>query len=78
MLYIDQPVQVGFSYDIQTNGTLDLESGNIIPDSNTEGPLNKKRNVWQSNTPVHCQHHRQRRAASLELCPGVAPRVRRL
>ncbi|KAI9781133.1 MAG: hypothetical protein M1835_004356 [Candelina submexicana] len=29
MLYIDQPVQVGFSYDVPTNGTLDLTSGNV-------------------------------------------------
>ncbi|KAI9808965.1 MAG: hypothetical protein M1826_003943 [Phylliscum demangeonii] len=29
MLYIDQPVQVGFSYDTPTNGTVDEVSGNI-------------------------------------------------
>ncbi len=42
MLYLDQPVQVGFSYDSLVNGTLDLVSGNItklkeadpIPESN--------------------------------------------
>ena len=30
VLYIDQPVQTGFSYDIMTNSFLDLKSGNII------------------------------------------------
>ncbi|KAI9853762.1 MAG: hypothetical protein M1824_000912 [Vezdaea acicularis] len=29
MLYIDQPVQVGFSYDVPTNGTLDPVSSNV-------------------------------------------------
>ena len=29
MLYLDQPVQVGFSYDVLINGTRDLVSGNI-------------------------------------------------
>ena len=27
MLYIDQPVQTGFSYDVPTNGTADVETG---------------------------------------------------
>jgi len=31
MLYLDQPVQVGFSYDNITEGILDLETGNIVP-----------------------------------------------
>ncbi|KAJ8115936.1 hypothetical protein ONZ43_g4549 [Nemania bipapillata] len=31
VLYVDQPVQAGFSYDIPTPGFLDLETGNIIP-----------------------------------------------
>ncbi|KAI9804428.1 MAG: hypothetical protein M1825_001327 [Sarcosagium campestre] len=29
MLYIDQPVQVGYSYDKPVNGTLDIVSGNV-------------------------------------------------
>ena len=29
MLYIDQPVQTGFSYDVLANGTLDQISSNI-------------------------------------------------
>ncbi|KAI1078719.1 carboxypeptidase S1 [Whalleya microplaca] len=33
VLYIDQPVQSGFSYDIPTPGLLDIETGNIIPNS---------------------------------------------
>lgn len=31
MLYIDQPVQVGFSYDTLTNGTLDIFSTTLLP-----------------------------------------------
>ncbi|KAI1759064.1 alpha/beta-hydrolase [Hypoxylon sp. FL1150] len=31
ILYVDQPVQTGFSYDVLTNGLLDLETGNIFP-----------------------------------------------
>jgi hypothetical protein len=31
MLYIDQPVQVGFSYDILTNGTLDQFTSIVTP-----------------------------------------------
>jgi len=42
MLYIDQPTQTGFSYDVLTNGTLDQFTSNIsiadfsdgIPESN--------------------------------------------
>jgi carboxypeptidase C (cathepsin A) len=30
MLFIDQPNQVGFSYDVPTNGTLDLVNGNAF------------------------------------------------
>ncbi|KAE8422247.1 Alpha/Beta hydrolase protein [Aspergillus pseudocaelatus] len=37
VLYLDQPVQTGFSYDIQTPGVLNLTTGNIIP--NYSGPL---------------------------------------
>lgn len=35
ILYIDQPVQAGFSYDDETNGTLDLTNGTITV-SNSE------------------------------------------
>ncbi|KAE8152818.1 Alpha/Beta hydrolase protein [Aspergillus avenaceus] len=41
MLYIDQPVQTGFSYDIATNGTLDLLSENVTPGSEDQGPFNQ-------------------------------------
>ncbi|KAI0598269.1 alpha/beta-hydrolase [Biscogniauxia sp. FL1348] len=34
LLYVDQPVQTGFSYDVVTEGFLDLETGNIIPKGN--------------------------------------------
>ncbi|KAL4770918.1 alpha/beta-hydrolase [Aspergillus nidulans var. acristatus] len=38
VLYLDQPVQTGFSYDILTNGTLDLATGRITPGN--KGPSN--------------------------------------
>ncbi|OTB09998.1 hypothetical protein K445DRAFT_310263 [Daldinia sp. EC12] len=31
LLYVDQPVQTGFSYDVLTDGLLDLETNNIVP-----------------------------------------------
>lgn len=31
VLYIDQPAQAGFSYDVLVNGTLDLLSGTYTP-----------------------------------------------
>ncbi|KAI1779461.1 Alpha/Beta hydrolase protein [Hypoxylon cercidicola] len=31
ILYVDQPVQTGFSYDVLTEGFLDIETGNIFP-----------------------------------------------
>ena len=37
MLYIDQPNQVGFSYDYLTNGTRNVDSGDITPDNFTNG-----------------------------------------
>ncbi|KAI1133194.1 carboxypeptidase S1 [Nemania abortiva] len=36
VLYIDQPVQTGFSYDVPTEGLLNLENGNIITNSDEE------------------------------------------
>jgi hypothetical protein len=37
MLYIDQPVQVGFSYDTLVNGTLDLFSQIFTPSPDFAG-----------------------------------------
>lgn len=37
ILYVDQPVQTGFSYDVLTNGLLDLETGDINPASPDDG-----------------------------------------
>ena len=37
MLYIDQPNQVGFSWDILTNGTLDVISNAIQPQDFSHG-----------------------------------------
>ncbi|KAI0124262.1 putative carboxypeptidase S1 [Xylariales sp. AK1849] len=39
ILYLDQPVQVGFSYDVATPGVLNTVTGDIIPGEWT-GPLN--------------------------------------
>ncbi|KAF7586535.1 hypothetical protein BBP40_008690, partial [Aspergillus hancockii] len=36
VLYLDQPVQVGFSYDVPTEGVLNLTTGDVIP--NYKGP----------------------------------------
>ncbi|KAI0881812.1 carboxypeptidase S1 [Annulohypoxylon maeteangense] len=36
VLYVDQPVQTGFSYDVVTPGVLDLKTGNIILDGSLE------------------------------------------
>ncbi|KAL3426687.1 serine carboxypeptidase [Phlyctema vagabunda] len=41
MLYLDQPTQVGYSYDILTNGTLDIWNSSItILDPESEAPKN--------------------------------------
>jgi carboxypeptidase C (cathepsin A) len=45
MLYLDQPVQVGFSYDVLINGTLDLLSGTITK-------LNDTDSIPQSNSTM--------------------------
>ncbi|XDG07750.1 hypothetical protein ABKA04_007365 [Annulohypoxylon sp. FPYF3050] len=37
VLYVDQPVQTGFSYDIKTPGMFDPKTGNIIVDGSGEG-----------------------------------------
>ncbi|KAJ3496145.1 hypothetical protein NLG97_g2868 [Lecanicillium saksenae] len=37
MLYIDNPTQCGFSYDIPTNGTMNVEDGRIEPDDFVDG-----------------------------------------
>ncbi|KAI0844360.1 carboxypeptidase S1 [Daldinia vernicosa] len=36
VLYVDQPVQTGFSYDVPTSGLLDLETGNIVPSASND------------------------------------------
>jgi len=37
MLYLDQPVQVGFSYDVITNGTFNIASDEVSPADFTNG-----------------------------------------
>ncbi|XDG02163.1 hypothetical protein ABKA04_001778 [Annulohypoxylon sp. FPYF3050] len=40
VLYVDQPVQTGFSYDIVTDGFLNLETGDVVfSDSDDEGNI---------------------------------------
>ncbi|KAI4599776.1 hypothetical protein KJ359_001512 [Pestalotiopsis sp. 9143b] len=40
MLYIDQPVQTGYSYDVATPGVIDGLTGDIYPGDTWTGPLN--------------------------------------
>jgi hypothetical protein len=40
VLYIDQPVQTGFSYDVATPGVVDFVTGDIYPGDSWTGPLN--------------------------------------
>ncbi len=49
MLYLDQPVQVGFSYDVLVNGTLDLVTGNITKLDNSE-PIPKSNSTMLVGT----------------------------
>lgn len=46
MLYIDQPVQVGFSYDVLTNGTWDPESGVVEPQDFSTGNIPEANNTF--------------------------------
>ena len=67
MLYIDQPVQVGYSYDTPTNGTLDQISGNItiadfsdyVPESNNTlfvGTFPSQNSSFTANSTFHAAH----------------------
>ncbi|KAF3021516.1 hypothetical protein E8E14_012011 [Neopestalotiopsis sp. 37M] len=40
MLYIDQPVQTGYSYDVATPGVIDGQTADIYPNDTWTGPLN--------------------------------------
>ncbi|KAK6066420.1 serine carboxypeptidase [Seiridium cupressi] len=40
LLYIDQPVQTGFSYDVATPGVIDAITGDIYPNDTWADPLN--------------------------------------
>ena len=50
MLYIDQPNQVGFSWDILTNGTLDLTNDFINPQDFSSGVIPKQNNTFLVGT----------------------------
>ena len=67
MLYIDQPVQVGFSYDTPTNFTWDLVSGNRtitdfssgIPEQNNTyliGTAASQNETRSPNSTIHAAH----------------------
>lgn len=66
MLYLDQPSQTGFSYDVATNGTVDLAQG-IITLKNFTGPavqnnthhvgsFSSQSNITTANTTIHAAH----------------------
>ncbi|KAA8646840.1 hypothetical protein EYZ11_009545 [Aspergillus tanneri] len=63
MLYIDQPVQTGFSYDSLTNGTLDLENGVIVPGGRSKKPtmlpgtFSSQNTNSTANTTVNAARH---------------------
>jgi len=67
MLYIDQPSQVGYSYDIPTNGTVDKISGNItladfsegVPEQNNTffvGTFPSQNSTQTANSTHHAAH----------------------
>ncbi|MCJ1336656.1 hypothetical protein MMC09_001934 [Bachmanniomyces sp. S44760] len=67
LLYIDQPVQVGYSYDVATNCTLDELTGNVtvadfsdgVPDQNNTfyvGTLASQNLTRTANSTVHAAH----------------------
>ena len=67
MLYIDQPVQVGYSYDVPTNCTVDEVSGLVsvadfsdgVPEQNNTflvGTLASQNLTWTANSTVHAAH----------------------
>jgi carboxypeptidase C (cathepsin A) len=57
MLYVDQPVQTGFSYDTLVNGTVDLTTGDTTPADFTAGHVPAQNSTFlvgtfPSNNPV--------------------------
>ena len=67
LLFVDQPVQVGYSYDIPTNVTLDMISGNItvsdfsdgIPEQNNTffvGTGSSQKTSNTANSTAHAAH----------------------
>lgn len=67
ILYLDQPVHTGFSYDVPTNGTLDLTTGDIDvtsgetspPDSTTRipGVFSSQDPTTTANTTANAARH---------------------
>jgi hypothetical protein len=67
LLYIDQPSQVGFSYDIPTNGTQNLADAVVtplnftkeIPEQNNTvfaGTFSSQSNLTTANSTIHAAH----------------------
>ena len=72
LLYIDQPSQVGFSYDVPTNGTKNLAAGHEIthtitrmnftqgvPEQNNTflvGTFSSQSNLTTANSTIHAAH----------------------
>ncbi|KAA8647637.1 hypothetical protein EYZ11_013058 [Aspergillus tanneri] len=50
MLYIDQPNQVGFSYDVPTNGTFDQLTGKMNVSAFPDGEVPKQNNTFYVGT----------------------------
>jgi len=50
MLYIDQPNQVGFSWDVLTNGTLDSTSSQGLEPTNFTGPIPTQNSTFSVGT----------------------------
>ena len=53
MLYIDQPVQVGYSYDVPSNGTIDLVSGDFTPHDFSRGVIDGNNTCFPGTFPTN-------------------------
>ena len=53
-MYIDQPVQTGFSYDDVVDGVMDMLTGDITPGGGPGGPSNftTRRGKFASQDPT--------------------------
>jgi len=70
MIYVDQPVQTGFSYDTLANGTLDLTTDTITTDDFSDGVIPDQSNTllvgtFPSTDPDHTTNDTVNSAAAL-------------